>query len=156
MSYITWFLNHGQKHRKIVEKLKQDGLSQDQIIDYFEFDNMVKHEPTFCPLYATPKKCHTSAYLSCYMCACPFFRFNDQGSLNDEGILVKSHCAIKSTKSSLFVHDGVGHLNCSACKVPHTRTFVRNRFNENWHEMMKNCAPAEPDGQTPGVTDAAP
>ncbi|APW46105.1 hypothetical protein [Rhodoferax antarcticus] len=151
MSYITWFLNHGEKHRKIVERLKKDGLSQDQIIDYFEFDNMVARELEFCLLYAEPRKCHNTAYLSCYMCACPYFRFDDKGTLNAEGILVKSHCAINSTKSAQFVHDGVAHLDCSKCKVPHTRDFVRNNFNENWLEMMKDCAPVKPDDPETGI-----
>ena len=155
MNYITWFLDHNQKHRKIVDRLKQDGLSSEQVIDYFEFSNMLAKEPDFCLLYAEGKKCHNIAYLNCYMCACPFFRFNDEGVPDGEGILVKSQCAIHSTKSDRFVYQGVAHLDCSRCTVPHTRTFIKNNFNEAWHEMMKNCAPPEPDAHAHDVVSAA-
>jgi len=155
MSYITWFLDHDSKHRKIVDRLKQDGLSSEQIIDYFAFDNMVAQEPDFCLLYAEPKKCHSIAYLNCYMCACPFFRFNDEGVPDGEGLLVKSQCAIHSSKADRFVFEGVVHLDCSRCTVPHTRTFIKNNFSETWHEMMKNCAPPEPDAHAHDVAAVA-
>ena len=153
MNYITWFLDHDNKHRKIVDKLKQDGLSSGQIIDYFEFDNMLAKESDFCLLYAEGKKCHDIAYLNCYMCACPYFRFNDEGVPDGEGILVKSQCAIHSSKSDHFVFEGVAHLDCSRCTVPHTRTFIKNNFDERWQEMMKNCAPPEADAASHGSED---
>ncbi|MDD1620719.1 MAG: hypothetical protein LUQ11_04505, partial [Methylococcaceae bacterium] len=58
MSYITWFTEHGNKHKAIVEKLQAKGLSKENIVDYFDFDNMVKSESDFCELYADRKKCH--------------------------------------------------------------------------------------------------
>jgi len=145
MSYITWYFNHDKKHKKIVEKLKRDNFSKDQIIDYFEFGNMVANEPSFCPLYENNKKCHDIAYINCYMCACPFFRFTDEGILNEKGILVKSQCSIKSKRSALSVNQGVAHLNCSYCTVPHTRTFIKKNFDETWQEMMKDCVLSELD-----------
>ena len=47
MSYGSWFQEHGEKHKKIIEKLAH--LSDDELIEYFRFDNMVKKEPDFCP-----------------------------------------------------------------------------------------------------------
>ena len=54
MTYKEWFINHGNKHKKIVEKLQN--LSNDEIIDYFRFENMQKNEPDFCLLYKENKK----------------------------------------------------------------------------------------------------
>jgi hypothetical protein len=79
MSYIKWFDAHAKKHKVIVDKLVNLDYTKEQIIDYFDFDNMVKEEPNFCPLYKDNKKCHDMDKLNCYMCACPNFRFNDNG-----------------------------------------------------------------------------
>ena len=56
MSYLTWFEAHAKKHKQIVSKLSH--LSDDELIAYFEYDNMIKEEKDFCPLYAKNKKCH--------------------------------------------------------------------------------------------------
>ena len=76
MSYKSWFETHAKKHKKIVDKLAH--LSDDEVIAYFDFDNMVKNEPDFCPLYKDNKKCHDTKELNCYLCACPNFRFDDE------------------------------------------------------------------------------
>jgi len=49
LSYSSWVKSHGEKHKKIMEKLKD--LSDDEVIEYFRFENMVEKEPDFCPLY---------------------------------------------------------------------------------------------------------
>ena len=54
-------------------------LSDEEVIAYFKFENMVKKEPDFCPLYKDNKKCHDMKELNCYLCACPNFRFDDEG-----------------------------------------------------------------------------
>ncbi|MCD6173018.1 MAG: hypothetical protein J7J96_04400, partial [Sulfurimonas sp.] len=79
MSYSSWFDAHATKHKKIVDKLVAKGYNTEQIIEYFDFDSMVKHENDFCPLYKDNKKCHDMESLNCYLCACPNFRFNDDG-----------------------------------------------------------------------------
>ena len=56
MSYKKWFDAHGKKHAKIMERLTH--LSTDEVIKYFVFENMVKNEVDFCPLYKDNKKCH--------------------------------------------------------------------------------------------------
>ena len=139
MSYFSWFNEHDQKHRQIIEKLKQKNLTDDEIIDYFKFENMIVNEPNFCLLYANKQKCHNLIYLNCYMCACPYFRFSDEGLEHKEGVLVKSCCAINSKKASRFMYEGVEHLDCSQCRVPHTKAFVQKHFDELWHKIMKNC-----------------
>ncbi|EFU69798.1 conserved hypothetical protein [Aliarcobacter butzleri JV22] len=80
MTYEEWFLNQGKEHQKIITKLKDYNI--DEIIDYFKFENMVINEPNFCLLYKENKKCHNIENLNCYLCACPYFRFNDKGLKN--------------------------------------------------------------------------
>jgi len=54
---------HGEYNADVkIEKgvIKEIGnnLSDDEIIKYFSYDNMVKNELDFCPLYKDNKKCH--------------------------------------------------------------------------------------------------
>lgn len=139
MSYFSWFVEHDQKHRQIIQKLNEQGLSPNEIIHYFIFENMFENEPKFCLLYANKQKCHNLKYLNCYMCACPHFRFNDEGIEQKEGVLVKSYCSIDSKKASRFLYGGVEHLDCSKCSVPHTKAFIEKYFDVSWHKIMKNC-----------------
>lgn len=137
MTYKEWFINHGKKHSKIVSKLSN--LSDEEIIDYFDFDNMREKEEDFCPLYKKNKKCHDMDNLNCYMCACPYFRFDDNGIFRDGKNIVKSICSINAKESSTITHDGVTHLNCSNCLLPHKKSFIAKNFSRDWFEMMKNC-----------------
>ena len=139
MSYFSWFVEHDQKHHQIIQKLKEQGLLPNEIIRYFIFENMVEKEPDFCPLYANKQKCHNLKYLNCYLCACPHFRFNDEGIEDKESVLVKSCCAIHSKKSSQFIYEGIAHLDCSKCSVPHTKAFIQKHFDASWHTIMKDC-----------------
>lgn len=139
MSYFDWFVKHGDKHAVLLERLCQQGLTQKEIICYFRFENMVEKEPSFCLLYANKQKCHAIAHLNCYLCACPHFRFNDEGIQEEEGVVIKSVCAIHSAKSALFVHEGIGHLDCSKCILPHTKTFIEKHFDRDWKKIMSEC-----------------
>lgn len=139
MSYFTWFVEHDQKHYQIIQKLKAQGFSKEAIIDYFVFENMVEKEPHFCLLYANKQKCHDIKYLNCYLCACPHFRFNDEGIVVKGSVLVKSMCAISSKNASQFIYDNIEHLDCSKCIVPHTKSFVLKHFDEVWHKVMREC-----------------
>ena len=56
MTYDSWYQAHGKKHKAVMDKLTH--LSDDEVIAYFRFDNMVKNEPDFCALYTENKKCH--------------------------------------------------------------------------------------------------
>ena len=136
MSYESWFNQFATKHKAIVNKLVKKGLSNEEIIEYFDFDNMVKEENDFCPLYKENKKCHNMKELNCYLCACPNFRFNDEGitTYNDKKIL--SQCNINNGEK-LFGGGGI-HQDCSRCTVPHHKSYVRKNFNLDWKKIMQH------------------
>jgi len=134
MSYGSWFQEHGEKHKKIIEKLSH--LSDDELIRYFRFDNMVQNEPDFCPLYAENKKCHDNKELNCYFCACPNFRFNDEGFKQVEKKTLFSTCNIDSKDGSQYISDTAIHQNCAGCFVPHSEFYIKKYFTRNWFEAM--------------------
>jgi Zn-finger protein len=118
MKYKTWIKNHSIKHKNILNKLKS--LSDDEIVEYFDFDNMVKNEPDFCPLYKDNKKCHDMEKLNCYFCACPLFRIDD----------TKSYCDINSKYgSTIQAKDGFIHQDCSNCQIPHKTQYIKNMIS---------------------------
>ena len=127
MSYSRWFQTHGEKHKAIMDKLTE--LSHEEVIDYFSFENMVKEEPDFCPLYKDNKKCHDIEDLNCYLCACPNFRVGE----------LKSSCAINSKYGdNIVAKDGYIHQDCSACVVPHSTIYTKKVFDKNWQKIMQN------------------
>jgi len=134
MSYSSWFQSHGEKHKKIIEKLNH--LSDNELISYFKFDNMVINEPDFCPLYVDNKKCHDNEALNCYFCACPNFRFNDKGFEKQENRTLFSTCNIESKDGSQYVSDSAIHQNCAACFVPHSESYIKKYFTRNWFKAM--------------------
>jgi hypothetical protein len=137
MSYTKWFDAHAKKHKEIVDKLVESGYSKERIVEYFDFDNMVKEEPDFCPLYKDNKKCHDMDELNCYMCACPNFRFNDNGLGSYNEFKILSKCDIDNGEE--FAGKGVIHQDCSSCSVPHHKSYALKNFSTDWLEMMKNC-----------------
>jgi Zn-finger protein len=127
VSYKSWFENHAQKHKKIIEKL--DNFSDDEIIKYFQYDNMVKKEIDFCPLYKDNKKCHDIDDLNCYLCGCSNFRLTN----------TKSYCNVDSKDGGTIKgKDGFIHQNCSDCTIPHKENFIKKVFNKDWKIMMKD------------------
>lgn len=139
MSYSAWFTAHGNKHRAIVDRLVSEGLSESEIIDYFVFDNMVRNEPNFCYLYSDNKKCHDIDYLNCYLCACPLFRFNDEGYGQKEGKTIFSKCSVNSKFGSQGEFGEAIHQDCSHCSVPHGRKYVRKNYEMDWFQIMEQC-----------------
>jgi Zn-finger protein len=137
MSYTSWFNAHATKHMSIVKKLLSKGYTKEQIIDYFDFDNMVKEENDFCPLYKEPKKCHDMESLNCYLCACPNFRFDDEGLGEYNNSKILSKCSINNGKK--FAGDKVIHQDCSKCSVPHHRAYVEKNFDLDWRNIMSEC-----------------
>lgn len=114
MTYHEWLELHTKNKQTILNKLTNH--SNDEIIEYFDFDNMVKNEPEFCPLYLENKKCHNIDELNCYFCACPHFEIGNK----------KSICTINSKDRSNIVDDsGYVHQDCSRCTIPHTKEFVK-------------------------------
>ena len=136
MTYTEWCKKHGESHAKIMEKLKE--LSDDEVIEYFRFDNMVEKENDFCPLYKDNKKCHDYEELNCYLCACPNFRFDVDGIEEQEGKTLFSYCSIDSKDGAQYKGDDYIHQNCSGCIVPHKERYIKKHFNRNWFEAMKN------------------
>ena len=139
MSYSSWFDTHAKKHTTIVEKLLKKGYDKEGIIEYFEFENMVKNEFDFCPLYAKNQKCHEMDSLNCYLCACPNFRFNDDGIEQVKEKTKYSFCAIDSKDGQAGVYGEKIHQDCSKCQVPHTLEYVRKHFGYEWSNIMKKC-----------------
>ncbi|MGA9046809.1 hypothetical protein [Sulfuricurvum sp.] len=135
MSYKKWFDAHAQKHQAIMNKLTH--LSDDEVIEYFRFEYMVQHEPEFCPLYAENKKCHDTKELNCYLCACPNFRFNDQGFTREGERTLFSTCSIESPDGDRYVSESAIHQNCAGCIVPHRESYIRKVFDRNWLKIMK-------------------
>lgn len=138
MKYIEWFEAHAIKHKKIVDKLIELNYTKVQIVEYFDFDNMVENETEFCPLYKENKKCHDMDDLNCYMCACPNFRFNDDGLEINNEVKTLSKCDIDNGEE--FRGKGVIHQDCSSCSVPHHETYALKNFSLDWREMMKDCS----------------
>ncbi len=134
MSYESWFQEHGKKHKKIIEKLSH--LSDDELIEYFRFDNMVQKEPDFCPLYQENRKCHDNEALNCYFCACPNFRFKDKGFKQIEEKTLFSTCNIDSKDGSKYISEDAIHQNCSGCFVPHSESYIRKYFTRDWFKSM--------------------
>ena len=140
MTYTQWFEDHANKHKQIVSKLITQEFSQEQIIDYFDFDSMVKNEPNFCLLYAENKKCHDMESLNCYLCACPNFRFDDAGIKKIKENTQYSFCDIESKDGSQGVYGDKIHQDCSKCSVPHHRSYVEKHFDFDWKVCMRNCS----------------
>ena len=53
MTYEEWFIKQGNLHANVMKRLTDKSI--DEVIEYFRFENMVKNEPDFCPLYKTTK-----------------------------------------------------------------------------------------------------
>ena len=136
MSYSSWFEAHGDKHRAIMRKLEH--LSDDEVISYFRFENMVQKEPDFCPLYAKKRKCHDIEELNCYLCACPNFRFKEDGFKSEEGKTLFSYCGINSKDGARYESEDTIHQNCAGCLVPHHETYIKKHFSRDWFEIMKD------------------
>ncbi|UCN00436.1 hypothetical protein LCX93_00545 [Sulfurimonas sp. SWIR-19] len=139
MGYETWVQEHAEAHKKIIDKLLQQGLNKQQIIDYFDFENMKEKEVDFCPLYAKNKKCHDMESLNCYLCSCPNFRFNDEGFKKTEDKTQFSYCAIESKDGKQGIYGEAIHQDCSGCSVPHHRAYVEKHFDLDWAKIMKVC-----------------
>ncbi len=137
MSYESWFNEFATKHKAIVDKLINNDFSKDEIVEYFDFDNMVKEENDFCPLYKKNKKCHDMEELNCYLCACPNFRFNDEGIKIYNGKKILSECEINNGEK-LLAEDKI-HQNCSKCTVPHHKSYVKKNFDLDWKKIMNRC-----------------
>jgi hypothetical protein len=128
MTYLSWFQSHGEKHKAILKKLVN--LSDDEVIAYFRFENMVEKEPDFCLLYKENKKCHDMKELNCYLCACPHFRFDDEGFQKVKEKTLYSTCSIDSKDGAQFISDDAIHHDCTACLITHHEAYIKKFFQE--------------------------
>ncbi|MGA1933598.1 hypothetical protein ACH5BF_12950 [Arcobacter sp. YIC-464] len=136
MTYEEWFNQQGKLHANVMKKLTDKSI--DEVIEYFRFDNMVKNEPDFCPLYKDNKKCHDYEDLNCYLCACPNFRFKMDGFEKVDGKTLFSKCGINSKDGAQYIGEDYIHQNCSGCIVPHREKYIKNKFSRDWFEVMKD------------------
>ncbi|CAA6822511.1 MAG: FIG00388424: hypothetical protein [uncultured Sulfurovum sp.] len=136
MTYKNWFQAHGEKHKAIMTKLSH--LNDEEVIAYFRFENMVINEPDFCLLYKENKKCHDIEQLNCYLCACPYFRFNDKGVEKVKNKTLYSTCSIESKDGSQFIDEQSIHQDCTGCGVPHHESYIQKNFSRDWFEIMKD------------------
>lgn len=137
MAYSTWFETHGKKHAEIMQKLTH--LTDEEVLIYFRFENMVEQEPDFCPLYAKNQKCHDMENLNCYLCACPNFRFSDTGFKEVNSKTLKSYCHIDSKDGTVFEGKDALHQNCSGCTIPHHEAYLKKHFQREWFSIMEAC-----------------
>lgn len=139
MTYSEWVEAQGKKHKIIINKLLKKEFSKEQIIEYFDFENMKTKEIDFCPLYAENKKCHDMEKLNCYLCSCPNFRFKDDGIKKVEEKTQYSFCSIDSKDGKVGVYGDAIHQDCSGCGVPHHKAYVEKYFDLDWSKIMKGC-----------------
>ena len=139
MSYKNWFENHARKHKQIVDRLVASKQTREQIIEYFTYENMAEKEGDFCPLYIEGRKCHDMDELNCYLCACPNFRFNDDGIKIIDDKMQYSFCSIDSKDAKQSIYGDKIHQNCTACVVPHIKTYIEKHFDHDWKVMMNEC-----------------
>ncbi|MBE0492332.1 MAG: hypothetical protein IBX44_08760 [Sulfurospirillum sp.] len=139
MTYLQWCKQHAQKHKILLEKLIN--LTDEQLIAYFDYDNMRQLEPDFCPLYAENTKCHAMKKLNCFLCACPHFRFDDDGIKKMRDKTLFSTCIISAKNSKVFVSEKALHQDCSNCFLPHTTGFIKKHFCRDWHAIMQKVSP---------------
>ena len=129
MTYNDWFESHGNKHKNIMKKLEE--MSDFDVIAYFRFENMVEKEPDFCYLYKENKKCHEMEVLNCYLCACPYFRFDDEGLSEKEKKILYSDCSIDAKEGAQFESDNAIHQDCSECTIPHNEAYIKKHFSRD-------------------------
>lgn len=124
MNYSDWYNGFCSSKNKIVQKLLDKEYDKKEIIDYFSFDNMIKSEVDFCLLYKDNKKCHDLEDLNCFFCACPHFKFDDDGLSSDGEKTTYSICSINSKDGSVFQYEDALHQDCSNCTIPHQKDYV--------------------------------
>lgn len=136
MTYTDWRVTHDGKVKKILDKLNEDNLSREEIINYFMFENMVDKEPSFCLLYESKKKCHDINSLNCLYCACPYFKFNEDGIKELVGNkTLMSECSISSRFKDSYTHENKVHCDCSSCYIPHSKGFSMKDYRGNTEKI---------------------
>ena len=136
MTYLEWFEAHANKHEDIMKTLSS--LSDDEVIEYFMYENMQEKHIDFCPLYADNTKCHDIKELNCYFCACNHFRFSDDGLGKNASKTIYSLCSIDAKDGKTFETDTSMHQDCSDCLIPHKKSTIKKYFSRSWREVMQH------------------
>lgn len=126
MTYQEWHNSHKAKRDTITHQ--QANLSVAELVEYFNYDHMIIAEPDFCRLYLTNTKCHEMANLNCYNCGCPYFKFDDNGLTEQDGVTVYSTCTINAVSGSQFISETAIHHDCSNCTIPHEAKFAKREL----------------------------
>lgn len=139
MTYDEWRTQHAMAKAEIVNK--NNLCDVDEIVEYFKFENMVKKEPNFCPLYKDNIKCHDTDELNCYYCGCPYFKINENPKQKGK-TTIASTCIIDSKfKAEYYENPDENnvvkiHCDCSNCFIPHKNRFVKKMLLET---KKDNC-----------------
>lgn len=131
MKYETWVQTYVDNVRGVITKLGDKPM--EDIVDYFDYDNMAKNEQGFCPLYRDFTKCHVTNKLNCLLCACPHFRYSSDEPLEvtPDGKRIMSICSISSKQAGTFEVDNVVHCDCSKCHIPHSKQHTHKHIKDN-------------------------
>lgn len=148
MTYRQWHDDFADRHQEIVRMLEE--RSDEELIDYFRYENMRKRHPAFCPLYEEEERCHDMENLNCYLCGCPHFRYCDEGIDTVNGKVRYSLCAIEAREGKTFETDTAIHQDCSDCPLPHLHGFIKKYFDRNWGRIMAECEACETIGKAEG------
>ena len=124
MTYKEWADSEALRKGQIILKLQGQGKSVVDIVDYFDYENMVVMEPNYCGLYRDCIKCHDVEELNCFFCGCPYFKFDDKGLTKRKDKVVYSTCVIDAIKGVEFVTENAIHQDCTDCSIPHRKEFV--------------------------------
>ena len=146
MTYSEWEQEHTIKVAEIMGRIKASTL--DEIAEYFKYDNMVKKEKEFCPLYKDNIKCHNIDDLNCYYCGCPHFNINDNPATTGKTTIVSS-CSIDSKYKDIFYENPDEnnvvriHCDCTNCFIPHKTSYVKKTLNKELTEFntISKCNP---------------
>lgn len=117
----AWQRKSFRKTARLVRRLRKQGLSEEQIADFFLHENLSRSEKKICPLFIDGKKCHilSSDRLNCLGCYCPYFLIE----VNEhDGITECGRCTVNSAAAQWAAtakNPNVKLLDCSMCVIPH-------------------------------------
>jgi len=126
MTYDEWISKNNIDKNIILNKLKN--LTKDEVIEYFNFENMVINEPNYCLLYKTNTKCHNIDKLNCYNCACPHFKY-DNTVINGVASICEINSKFASTYNEVSGDNIKIHCDCSNCTIPHNKKHIEKHYD---------------------------
>lgn len=130
----AWRRKSFRKTERLIHKLRKQGLSEEQVADYFLHDNLSRKEKKFCPLFADGKKCHilSGDRLNCLGCYCPYFsaEVNEKDGFIECGLCTVSSPAARRAVSAK--NPKLTVLDCSMCVIPHQHSRVWEILNRDF------------------------